>query len=193
MLTGCGVYAESSIIIYHNNIEQTTVLEEHRPTSHPPPHMSLQRSRQPKQTEAAPSSLVQRETQYESETTMLSSGALTFSHRGSPSLTLCSDGRNLAGRFTSDALTGPEAFWGSSVSGGADPSEDGHPLSDGGVEVVVVGDGGDPEAGVVLRRGVGPIAVARYLGDAVIAAPLTQMRSVSFTPSAVMESEGRTQ
>jgi len=52
------------------------------------------------------------------------------------------------------------------VRGGADPSEDGHPLSDGGVEVVVVGDGGDPEAGVVLRRGVGPIAVARGLGDA---------------------------
>lgn len=52
------------------------------------------------------------------------------------------------------------------MRGSVDPSEDGHPLSDGGVEVVVVRDGGDPEIGVVLRRGVGPIAVARSLGDA---------------------------
>lgn len=52
------------------------------------------------------------------------------------------------------------------MRGSADPTEDGHPLSDRGVEVVVVGDGGDPEAGVVLWRGVGPIAVARSLGDA---------------------------
>lgn len=55
---------------------------------------------------------------------------------------------------------------GSSVRGSADPSEDGHPLSDRGVEIVVVGYGGDPETGVVLRRGVGPIAVACSLGDA---------------------------
>ncbi len=52
------------------------------------------------------------------------------------------------------------------MRGSADPSEDGHSLADGGMEVVVVGDGGDPEAGVVLRRGVGPIAVACPLGDA---------------------------
>ena len=52
------------------------------------------------------------------------------------------------------------------MRGSADATKDGHPLSDGGVEVVVVGDGGDPEAGVVLRRGVGPIAVAGSLGDA---------------------------
>lgn len=48
----------------------------------------------------------------------------------------------------------------------ADSSEHGHPLSDGGVEVVEVGDGGDPEVGVVLRRGVCSIAVARCLRDA---------------------------
>lgn len=55
---------------------------------------------------------------------------------------------------------------GSSVRGSADSSEDGHPLSDRGVEVVEVGDGGDPEVGVVLWCGVGPIVVARCLGDA---------------------------
>lgn len=45
------------------------------------------------------------------------------------------------------------------------PSEDSHPLCACGVEVVVVGDGGDPKAGVVLRRGVGSIAVPRALGE----------------------------
>lgn len=44
--------------------------------------------------------------------------------------------------------------------------EHGHPLCGAAVEVVVVGDGGDPEAGVVLRRGVGPIAVPRVVRDA---------------------------
>lgn len=44
-----------------------------------------------------------------------------------------------------------------------DSSEHGHPLRGAGVEVVVVGDGGDPEAGVVLRRRVGPIAVPRVV------------------------------
>lgn len=34
------------------------------------------------------------------------------------------------------------------------------------MEVVVVGNGGDAEAGVVLRRGVGPIAVARMVREA---------------------------
>lgn len=44
-----------------------------------------------------------------------------------------------------------------------DPSEHSHPLCGAAVEVVVVGDGGDPEAGVMLRRGVGPIAVPRVV------------------------------
>lgn len=44
-----------------------------------------------------------------------------------------------------------------------DPSEHGHSLRRAGVEVVVVGDGGDPKAGVVLRRRVGPIAVPRVV------------------------------
>lgn len=52
------------------------------------------------------------------------------------------------------------------MRGSANPSEDSHPLSDRGMEVVVVGDGGDPEIGVVLWRGVRPIAVACSLGDA---------------------------
>lgn len=47
-----------------------------------------------------------------------------------------------------------------------DPSEHRHPLWGGAVEVVVVGNGGDAEAGVVLRRGVGPIAVARMVREA---------------------------
>lgn len=47
-----------------------------------------------------------------------------------------------------------------------DPSEHRHPLCGSSVEVVVVGNGGDPEAGVVLRRGVGPIAIARMVGEA---------------------------
>jgi len=65
------------------------------------------------------------------------------------------------------SLTGPSTSpQGSSVRGSADPPEDSHPLSDGGVEVVVVGDGGAPQAGVVLRRGVSPIAVAPPLGEA---------------------------
>lgn len=34
------------------------------------------------------------------------------------------------------------------------------------MEVVVVGDGVDPEAGVVLRRGVGSIAVSRVVREA---------------------------
>lgn len=41
-----------------------------------------------------------------------------------------------------------------------DSSEHGHSLRGRSVKVVVVGDGGDAEAGVVLRRGVRPIAVA---------------------------------
>jgi len=52
------------------------------------------------------------------------------------------------------------------VRGGADPSEHGHPLPDRGVEVVVVGNGGDSEVRVVLRRGVSPIAIPGSLGDA---------------------------
>lgn len=44
-----------------------------------------------------------------------------------------------------------------------DASEHRHSLRGRGGEVVVVGDGGDPEAGVVLRRGVGAIAVARVV------------------------------
>lgn len=47
-----------------------------------------------------------------------------------------------------------------------DSPEHGHPLRGSAVEVVVVGDGGDPEAGVVLRRGVGPIAVSRVVREA---------------------------
>lgn len=34
------------------------------------------------------------------------------------------------------------------------------------MEVVVVGDGGDPKAGVVLRRGVGSIAVSGVVREA---------------------------
>lgn len=51
--------------------------------------------------------------------------------------------------------TGPQ---GPGVRGRVDPTKNGHPLSDRRVEVVVVGNGGDPD-GIVLRRGVGPIAV----------------------------------
>lgn len=47
-----------------------------------------------------------------------------------------------------------------------DPSEHGHSLRGRSVEVVVVGDGGDAEAGVVLRCGVRPIAVARVVRKA---------------------------
>lgn len=47
-----------------------------------------------------------------------------------------------------------------------DPSEHSHPLCGAAVEVVVVGDGGDPEAGVMLWRGVGPIAVPRVVREA---------------------------
>lgn len=47
-----------------------------------------------------------------------------------------------------------------------DPSEHGDALGGATVEVVVVGDGGDPEAGVVLRRGVGAITVSRVVRDA---------------------------
>lgn len=65
------------------------------------------------------------------------------------------------------SLTRPTASpQGPRVGGGADTSKDSHPLSHGGVEVVVVGDGGDPEVGVVLRRWVGPITVRGSLGDA---------------------------
>lgn len=39
------------------------------------------------------------------------------------------------------------------------------PLTDGRVEVVVVRNGGDPKAGVVLGRRVGPIAVPSVLGN----------------------------
>lgn len=49
------------------------------------------------------------------------------------------------------------------LRGRVDPSEHGHSLRRAGVEVVVVGDGGDPKAGVVLRRRVGPIAVPRVV------------------------------
>lgn len=51
-------------------------------------------------------------------------------------------------------------------------SEDGDPLrsSASAVEVVVIGDAGDPEAwGVVLRRGVGAITVARVVREAGVA------------------------
>lgn len=67
-------------------------------------------------------------------------------------------------------LTGP-APWaqGSRVWGAADPAEHRDPLTDRSVEVVVVGDGGDPEAGVVLGRGVGPISVSGVLGGAGLA------------------------
>lgn len=51
------------------------------------------------------------------------------------------------------------------MRGRVDSAEHGHPLTDGRVEVVVVGDGGDSEAGVVLGRGVGPIAVPSVLRD----------------------------
>lgn len=47
-----------------------------------------------------------------------------------------------------------------------DPPEHGDPLRGAAVEVVVVGDGGDPEAGVVLRRGVRAIAVPRVVREA---------------------------
>lgn len=47
-----------------------------------------------------------------------------------------------------------------------DSPEHSHPLCGGAVEVVVVGDGGDPEAGVVLRRGVGSIAVPGVVREA---------------------------
>lgn len=47
-----------------------------------------------------------------------------------------------------------------------DSSEHSHPLRGAAVEVVVVGNGGNPEAGVVLRRGVGPIAVAGVVREA---------------------------
>lgn len=48
-----------------------------------------------------------------------------------------------------------------------DSSEHRHgALADGSMEVVVVGNGGDPEAGVVLGRRVGSIAVPGVLGNA---------------------------
>lgn len=46
------------------------------------------------------------------------------------------------------------------------PSKHRHPLRGGAVEVIVVRNGGDPKAGVVLRRGVGAIAVARMVREA---------------------------
>lgn len=52
------------------------------------------------------------------------------------------------------------------LRGCVDPSEHSHPLRGAAVEVVVVGDGGDPKAGVMLRRGVGPIAVPRVVREA---------------------------
>ena len=45
-------------------------------------------------------------------------------------------------------------------------SEHSHPLRGAAMEVVVVWDGGDPEAGVVLRSGVCPVAIARVLWQA---------------------------
>lgn len=54
----------------------------------------------------------------------------------------------------------------SRLRGRVDPSKHRHPLCGGAVEVIVVGNGGDPEAGVVLRRGVGTIAVARMVREA---------------------------
>lgn len=47
-----------------------------------------------------------------------------------------------------------------------DPPKHGNALGGATVEVVVVGDGGDPEAGVVLRRRVGAIAVPRVVREA---------------------------
>lgn len=54
----------------------------------------------------------------------------------------------------------------SGIRGSADPPKDSQSLSDRGMEVVVIGDGGDPEARVMLRCGVGPIVVAGSLGGA---------------------------
>lgn len=52
------------------------------------------------------------------------------------------------------------------LRGCVDSPEHGHPLCGGAVEVVVVGDGGYPEARVVLRRGVGSIAISRVVREA---------------------------
>lgn len=54
------------------------------------------------------------------------------------------------------------------MGGGVHAPEHSHPLTDGWVEVVVVGNGGDPKTGVVLGGGVGAIAVARVLRDTVL-------------------------
>lgn len=52
------------------------------------------------------------------------------------------------------------------LRGRVDSSEHSDSLRGCAVEVVVVGNGGDPKAGVVLRSGVGPIAVARVVRKA---------------------------
>lgn len=48
----------------------------------------------------------------------------------------------------------------SGVRRSADPTKHRHPLAHGGVEVVVIRNGGDAKTGVVLRCGVCPIMVA---------------------------------
>lgn len=57
---------------------------------------------------------------------------------------------------------------GSGMRGGVHTPKHGHPLTDGRVEVVVVGNGSGPKAGVVLGGGVGAIAVPRVLSDTVL-------------------------
>lgn len=52
------------------------------------------------------------------------------------------------------------------LRGRVDPPKHGNALGGATVEVVVVGDGGDTKAGVVLRRGVGAIAVPRVVREA---------------------------
>lgn len=52
------------------------------------------------------------------------------------------------------------------LRGCVDSSKNGYPLCGGAVEVVVIGNGGDAKAGVVLRRGVGPIAVSWVVWEA---------------------------
>lgn len=54
----------------------------------------------------------------------------------------------------------------SRLRGRVHPSKHRHPLGGGAMEVIVVGYSGDPESGVVLRRGVRPIAIARMVREA---------------------------
>lgn len=53
----------------------------------------------------------------------------------------------------------------SGVRGRVHSTEHSHALTDGGMEVVVVGDGGDSKDGIVLRCRVGPIAISCVLWD----------------------------